>query len=101
MQQQRLDEKLILPPLLCLFLSVCLFVCLYLSVLLCLSLVHFSFTVFNLCCLNTRQRAIGVCVCLFMHAHGPLTQVHRFRAEDQFSFLPNVRHVRARDVNYN
>lgn len=50
MQQQRLDEKLILPHSLCLFLSACL----YISVLLCQSVVYFSFCLFLV--VNTCSR---------------------------------------------
>lgn len=61
MQQQRLDEKLILRPSLCL--SVCL------SVLLCDSCI---FLFVPICCINMRQRGARVYACSFMHAHGPV-----------------------------
>ena len=68
MQQQRLDEKLILPSSLCLFLSVSLSVssCLYLSVHLCPSLPYFSLCLHR--CLDVRRMASRsacpfICVC--------------------------------------
>lgn len=100
MQQERLDEKLILPPSLCL--SLCPFPSL--SVFLSIRASVYFPCVFSLVylLLSFSVSEAKVTIRAFVHAYGPLTQFQKFRVGDHSSagFLPDVKHVRARDVNY-